>query len=206
MKKVRHRTVGRRLGECRNDERNHGERSNHREEGDRALQAVLLLLVAQRPDDDRDADHGVQHDHHHRIDRVARQGRVRIAGQHDGGHDRDLDRDHRQGQDQRAIGLAAILRQRLGMTDHAEGAPDHDAEQDDEQRGGEGEVREIARPAVAEDMNDHGQRKADQHRQFGAQDGDQRPAHGAGFHSVCSSGHEVPGFANRRRPSGTILF
>ena len=58
-------------GEARQHQAEHRERQDDGEEGVRALQVVGLLVVAQSADQQRQADHAVQHDHHHGEHRVA---------------------------------------------------------------------------------------------------------------------------------------
>ena len=55
-----------------------GEHEDHREEGGRALQVVLLLAVAQAPQQHGEADEAVDDDHERRVDGVAAEGGVGV--------------------------------------------------------------------------------------------------------------------------------
>lgn len=66
-----------------------------------------------------EAQDAVDIEHDGRIDRVAHERRRGLAGHHDRQHD-DLDKDCRERQDHRAIGIADLGRQHLGMVRHAQ--------------------------------------------------------------------------------------
>ena len=68
--------------------------------------------------------------------------------QHHGGQHDHLDRHRGEGQDQRPVGLAVLLGEKLGMSDHADGGVHDDAEDEHEQHLGK-------RPEVA-DLSDLG--------------------------------------------------
>jgi hypothetical protein len=106
--------------------------------------------------------------HQHGEDGVARQRRVGAAVQHHGGHDGDLDGDDGDGEDQRAVGLAQILGQHLGVMHDAEGAPDHRREQPGEQRDSEPRVGKSGGPFRADGEEDDGGRRTGDDRRFDA--------------------------------------
>ena len=117
------------------DQRNGRQHEQHAEIKVGAGNLEILLAVAQAANEDAEADEAVAHDHHHRKHRVARQRRLRLVAEHDGGDQRDLDDGDRKRQQQRAVGLADSLGNHLGMMHGCE----HGAEQDRQQRGREQE-------------------------------------------------------------------
>ena len=116
------------LGEVGHDQRKHGERGDDHEEGARTFEIVFLLPIAQRAHQQRRANHAVEHDHQGGEHGVAREGRVVLAMQDDRRHERDLDDDHRNREHQRAVGLAEMAGDGVGMAHHAEGATEHGPE------------------------------------------------------------------------------
>ncbi len=110
--------VGLGLGEVRHDQREHRERGDDHEKGTRAFEIVFLFPKAQRPHQQRRAHHAVEHDHQGGEHGVAGKGRVVLAVQDDRRHERDLDDDHRDGEHERAVGLAEMAGDGVG-----DGAP-----------------------------------------------------------------------------------
>ncbi len=115
------------------DQRDGRQHEQHAEIEVRARDLEILLAVAQAADEDAEPDEAVTHDHHHRKHGVARQRRLRLVAEHDGGDQRDLDDGDRERQQQRAVGLADSLGDHLGMMHRCE----HGAEQDGQQHGRE---------------------------------------------------------------------
>jgi hypothetical protein len=79
------------------------------------LGAELLLVVPQRADDDAQARDAVQHEHDHRVDRVAHQRRLRQVAEHDGDDQPELDHRDRQCEQDCAEGLPDPQRHHLGV-------------------------------------------------------------------------------------------
>ena len=94
-----------------------GHRHQHREEGVRPERPELLLAVTQRAGHDADAGKAVEHQHDHRMNRVAGQVGVRFAGQHQRDDQRQLDDRHREGENQGAVRFAEPERDQLGVVD-----------------------------------------------------------------------------------------
>ena len=118
--------------EVRQDERDDRERHDQSEIGRRPLQIVVLLMVPETAEQQRQADHPVQDDHQqgeHGIPPSVGAAR----GEHHRGDERDLDRDDRERQDQRAQRLAEQFGKVFSPLDHAEGAPRDDRDQPEEQ-------------------------------------------------------------------------
>jgi hypothetical protein len=144
--------------EVRQDQRQHRQRQDHRQVGIGALEVVLLLAVAQRAEQQRQPHQTVQHDHHHREHGVARQPRVVAAVEHQGGDHHHLDGDDRQGQDQRAVGLAELLGQALGVVHDPDRGPENDREQPAEHQPEPDRVAQVREPALAEQQEQCGGR------------------------------------------------
>ena len=132
----RQRRARRRSREVRQHEREHRQGHDHREIGHGALQVVVLLMVSQTAQQQREADHPVQDDHQEREHGVAPQGRRGLGPQHHRRDQRDLDGDDGDGQDERAQGLSQELGQVVGPLDDAKRAPrDRPEEPREQQRG-----------------------------------------------------------------------
>jgi hypothetical protein len=125
----RERRTERRHGEARHDEAEHCERQDDRKERVRALQVVGLLVITQPSEQQRQADHPVQHDHHDGEHCIPGERHVALAGVHHGGDQHDLDAGHRECQDQRAIRLAELRGQHLGVPHDRERRSHHHREQ-----------------------------------------------------------------------------
>ena len=132
--------------EVRQHQREHRQGHDHREVGHGALQVVVLLMVAQTAQQQREPDHAVQDDHQEREHRVPPEGRRGLRPQHHRRDQRDLDGDDGDGQDERAQGLSQELGQVVGPLDDAKRAPrDRPEEPREQQRGAQ--ARERARRA-----------------------------------------------------------
>ena len=131
---LRQRRVGRGPREVRQNERDDRERHDQSEIRRRPLQIVILLVVPETAKQQRQADDPVQDDHQEGEHGIPPERRRGIRGKHHGGDERDLDRDDRERQDQRAQRLAEQLGKMISALDHAEGAPRDDREQPQEQR------------------------------------------------------------------------
>ena len=96
-----------------------GQHRNGSQRGERGAHAQLakgLLAVAAAARQQADAHNAVQDQHHRSKHGVARQScGLRAAGQHHGNNQRHLDDGNGEGQHQRAIGLAHLVRHHLGM-------------------------------------------------------------------------------------------
>jgi hypothetical protein len=159
--------VGLGLGVVRDDEGEDGERGDDHQEGAGAFKIVFLLPIAQRAHEQRRADHAVQNDHQGGEHGVAGERRVVRAMQHDGGEQRDLDDDHREGEHERAVRLAQPHGDCVGTAHHAEGAPHHGPEQPDEQQDGERVIVEVGEQHVLEGIGDQGADHPGNRRRFG---------------------------------------
>lgn len=103
----------------------------------RAFDAELLLAMAQRADDDTQADHAVQNEHDDRVERVAHQRGLRLVAEHDRDDQAELDDRNRQCQQDRAERLADAKRHDLGVMYRVK----HRRDQSDDQRHGGDDVR-----------------------------------------------------------------
>ena len=148
--------VGLGLGVVRYDQGEDRERGDDHEKGAGAFEIVLLLPVAESAHEQRRAHHAVQHDHQGGEHGVAGECRIVLAMQHDGGEKRDLNDDHRKGEHKRAVRLAELRRDGVGMAHHCEGAPHHGTEQPDEQQDGERIVGQVREQHVLEGIGETG--------------------------------------------------
>lgn len=71
----------------------------------------------------------------------------------DRGHDRDFDGAHRQGQHQRAVGLAEMPGHGVGMAHHAEGAPHDHAKQPEKHEQGGGVALDVSEQRLLEGVD-----------------------------------------------------
>ncbi len=118
-------------GEYGKDERHHGQRDQHRQCRPRPLDSKRLLSVARRAREQAQPDHPVADDHDRGEERVARKLGARLASRQHQGHDqRSFDNRDRQGEHQRAEGLAHFVGHDLGVMY----ACDHRAEQSHEEQ------------------------------------------------------------------------
>jgi hypothetical protein len=115
-----------------------------------------------------EADHAVHHNHDDCEHRVARQGWVGDAHDHDGRDEGYFYQDHREGEDERAQRLAQQLGQRVGMTDDAEDAQRDGRQQPDEQNTALRHLRRIGQPSVPEQKEQEQRRGADDQRRLAA--------------------------------------
>ena len=122
--------------------------------------------MAQPAEQERQAHHAVHDDHEHCEHGIARQCRFVLTVQHNGGNHRHLDGDHRQSEDQGAIGLAQPFGQTVGMADHAEGAPYHGREQPQEQANGLQIRGESGKQGIGEDVEQDGRRRTEYQGDF----------------------------------------
>ena len=182
------RLVGR-VRDARQDQRDRDQRDDHAQVGARPGQAVVLRVVLEAADDQREPDDAVEHDHRHREHRVPPDGR-RAAAEHHRADQHDLDGDDAEGEDQRAVRLAEHLREVVGGDDHAERAPqDHAQDPDEQQR----------RRAGRAEVGLRQQRVAEEHE---GDDGE--PARGEVLHR--GQLEEVPGDDSRPRTAGLGLL
>jgi hypothetical protein len=79
------------LSEIRQDQRQHHQCDDDSEIGVGALKIVLLLAMTPAAEEQRQADHAVEDNHHHGEQSVPGQARIVRAMQHDGGDACDLD-------------------------------------------------------------------------------------------------------------------
>ena len=119
-------------GEGRQHQAEHHQRHDRAEIGVGPLQIIALFAVTPRPDQQREAHHAIENDHHDGIERVPDQRRVIVAMQHHRRNAHDFDESDRQRQDEGAIRLAEALRQRLGMAHDRQRRAQNDAEQPQE--------------------------------------------------------------------------
>ena len=85
------------------------------------MQLEGLLEMSARPKDQAEADDAVEHDHHRREHRVARDDiGARGAGEHDRHDQPDLDHRHRDREQDRAERLAELERQQFRVMDGGE--------------------------------------------------------------------------------------
>ena len=117
---VRQGRTGRGLSEIRQDQRQHHQGDDDGEIGVGALKIVLLLAMAPTAEEQRQADHAVEDDHHHGEQSVPRQARIVRAMQHHGGDAGDLDEGDRESEEQRPQGFAEARGQVFRVADHCE--------------------------------------------------------------------------------------
>jgi hypothetical protein len=120
-------------------------------------------VIAQATQQQRHADKSVEHDHHHREHRVARQRRIGVASRHDDGDGHDFDARDRQRQDHRAIRFAEHRCETLGVANHGCAAEDDHREEPDEHQRAEQRFGLAFQPVVAEQHKEHG--GGDDHQQ-----------------------------------------
>ncbi len=104
------------------------QRYDHAEIGVGALQIVLLLSMPPAADQQTQAYHAVQEDHHHGEQRIARQRGAVVATHHDRGDAHYLDQGDGQRQDQCAVGFAQPLSQMIRMADNGKCGAHYGAE------------------------------------------------------------------------------
>ncbi len=118
-------TARSRCGEAWQNEADDGHRQQHHKVDIGAGEVKHLQPVPQHPNQQAEANQAVHDNHQHGKHRVTCQCRVVVPGQHNSGDQSQLDANHRQVQDQRAIRLANDDGLILGVVRHADNRGQH---------------------------------------------------------------------------------
>ncbi len=125
--------------------------------------------MQQAPEQEGAPDQAIENDHQHGEHGIARERRIGVAGQHDGGDQRDLDADHGDGQDQRAIGLSQDRRQPVRVANDAEGRPQQNGEDPGEEESRDHGIAQLDQPGIAMELKDRQSDPTDEKRAFSAE-------------------------------------
>ncbi len=109
-----------------------------------------LITVACRAGNQTQAGDQVQDDHHHGVDRVPTYGGKVARPQQYRGNQDNFDQHNGQGQDQSAVGLAQLVGQVVGFTDHTKRGRQDGHEQHQKDDGRRGAVQGVSQPLPAE--------------------------------------------------------
>ena len=107
------------IGEIGEDEPDGSQRDDHGEIRTGATQVEGLLVEFDPAKQETNTDQPGQNDHDDRIHRVARQSGLSTL-QHERGDHEDLEADHGEGEDHRAVRFAETLGENVGMSHHRE--------------------------------------------------------------------------------------
>jgi hypothetical protein len=121
----------------------------------------MLLAVAPCAEQQRQSNHAVEHDHHHREHRVACERGIIVAMGHHGRNAHDFDRCDRERQDQRAIGLAEPQRELFGVTHDAKRRTQHGCKEPSENERPAERASEIGKQDIARQEESEARRVAE---------------------------------------------
>ena len=148
-------------GEVRQNQAQDGQRHDHGQKGVGPLQVVGLLPVPQPAQQERQADHPVEDDHHHGEHGVPRDRRFLPGGVHHRPDHHHLDAGDRESENQRPQRLAQLMGQVFGVSHDGKRRQQDDDKQPREQKGEPGKPGQFGQPVVAERQEQPGRGDAD---------------------------------------------
>ena len=147
--------------EIRQNQAEDRQRNDHRQKGVGSLQVVGLLPIPQSAQQERQADHPVEDDHHHGKHGVPGDGRFFPGGVHHRPDHHHLNAGDGEGENQRPQRLAQLLGQMLGVSHDGKCRQEDDDKQPREQKGEPGNPGQFGQPVVAEHQEQSGRGDAD---------------------------------------------